>query len=335
MAEKDIRVGVIGCGRISDAHIEGYKSFDGAQVVAVCDIDEAKAKAKAEEHGGLKYYTDYRKLIESGEIDAVSICSTSPTHAEITIASAEAGLHVLCDKPMAQSLKQCDDMIQAARENNVVYSGVYQNRFNPCAQRIKQLIDTGKMGDCIMAKAYTWTTHVFDLTQWLMGPPARIYAEWPGQQRVGGDPLIATVMFQNGNMGIVQASYGFLEPPPIQECPPWYISILGRRLTAHFMLFSDKMRLESENEEWLKEAEASIENTFTEPEFGLTHTPNIHDFLNAIIEDRDPHITGAEARKAIEFMVACFRSAVTHEPTILPIDQADEFYTSTARRVPD
>lgn len=332
MAGKDIRVGVVGCGRISNAHIVGYKGFDGAELVAVCDIDEAKAQAKAEEHGALKWYTDYRKLFGSGEINAVSICSSSLTHAEIAIAAAESGIHILCEKPMGQSLKQCDDMIRAAKENNVVYSGVYQNRFSPCAQRIKQLINTGKMGVPILVKGYTWTTHIFDITQWLLAPPVRISAEWFGQQRVGADPLIATVMFQDGNIGIAQAARGLFEPP-ILEGNPWVISVLGGRLSAYFMLFSDKMRLESQNEEWLGEAEASIQNAF--PGRFEGHTPNVHDFLNAIVEDRDPHITGAEARKAIEFMIGCYRAAITHEPTTLPIDLSDEFYASTARRVPD
>ena len=98
MAEKDIRAGVVGCGGISNMHIEGYKSFDRAQVVAVCDIDEARAKAKAEEHGGLEWYTDYQKLFESEDIDAVSVCTSSPTHVEIAIAAAESGIHVLCEK---------------------------------------------------------------------------------------------------------------------------------------------------------------------------------------------------------------------------------------------
>ena len=141
-------------------------------------------------------------------------------------------------------------------------------------------------------------------------------------------------MFESGNIGIIQAAHGFREPP-VLEGNPWFVSLLSRRLSAHFMLFSEKMRLESQNEEWLREAESSLENTFTGSEFGTTHTPNIHDFLNAIMEERNPYITGEEARKAVEFIVGCYRAGITHEPTVLPIDPSDEFYASTAIRVPD
>ena len=323
-------MGIVGCGSIANAHFPHFNSFDGAQVVAVCSKTPAKAKAKADEFGGLKWFTDYQELFASGEIEAVSVCSSSPSHAEIAIAAAESGIHVLCEKPMAQSLKQCDDIIRAAETNNIVLSGIYQNRFNPSAGKIKHLINAGLMGDCILAKGYEWTTHVFDIIQWLLGPPMRISAEWCGQQRVAVDPMIAMVMFENGNMGIMHASqwsYDSFEDTPLT------IRLFGSKLRVHFTLFGLQMRLESKDDKALKEAEASIRNVCPGEYAG--HNRNIHDFLNAVVQGRDPLINGAEARKAIEFMVGCYRAAITHEPTVLPIDPSDEFYASTAKPIAD
>jgi predicted dehydrogenase len=127
---KIIRAGIIGSGGRSGAHAFAYKEFGNTEIVAFCDVVEERAASRAKEFDAKAVYTDYRDLINSKSVDVISICSPNETHAEVAIMAAEAGIHVLCEKPMGQSLKECDDMIAAAEKNGVKLSE------NALAQRV-------------------------------------------------------------------------------------------------------------------------------------------------------------------------------------------------------
>ena len=135
-----IRVGIVGSGGRSGHHARVYKEFGNVEIVSFCDIIEERAAAKAKEFGAKAVYTDYRDLISSGSVDVISICSINETHAEIAIRAMEAGIHVLCEKPMAQSLKECDDMIAAAEKSGVKLACNFQSRFFPRTHWIRESI---------------------------------------------------------------------------------------------------------------------------------------------------------------------------------------------------
>jgi len=330
MSDK-IRVGIVGSGGRSSAHAKAYLDF-GAEIVAFCDIVEEKARARSEEFGAKEIYTDYRKLIENKSVDAISICATTGTHAEIAISALETGIHVLCEKPMAQSLRQCDDMIAAAERNGVKLAVNFQSRFYPRTHWIKELIEMGKMGDVVIAKGYGWTIHVWDLVQYVMGEPVRIMAEWGGDKALyGTSPLLATVCFANGHVGFMQASNAFHEPflAEKRNC----VGFVGSKLTAFFGLWANELILSSHDAEYLKEIEAVKAKAFTDKPIIAPGVPDIADFLTAIIEDREPTIPGREGRKSIEFVVATYKSALTGKPVSPPILPSDEAYSSTERRI--
>jgi len=112
-----VKWGIIGTGVIAPNHASAIVESPYAELVAVCDVDEAKAKAFADKFGGAAVYTDYVEMLEKAGIEAVSICTPSGMHWEMTIAAAERGVHVLCEKPMAITLPQMDAMVAAVERS--------------------------------------------------------------------------------------------------------------------------------------------------------------------------------------------------------------------------
>ncbi len=139
-----ISFGIIGCGRIAQRHAE-HISKKG-KLVAVCDIDVAKADALASQYNCKAFYTA-EELCGSGlDINVVAICSPNGLHAEHSILCFQNGFHVLCEKPMGLSVNECGRMIQSAEKANKRLFAIKQNRFNPPVAAVKELLDEGKLG---------------------------------------------------------------------------------------------------------------------------------------------------------------------------------------------
>ncbi len=325
-----IRVGIVGSGGRSGPHANAYTEFGNIEIAVFCDIMEERAAERAKEFGAKAIYTDYRDLIDSGSVDVISICSANETHAEIAIRAAEAGIHVLCEKPMAQSLKECDDMIAATEKSGVKLAVNFQSRFFPRTQWIKELINTGQMGDVIIAKSCGWTIHMWDLIRFVMGDIARISAEWGGAQRVHRDPILATVRFASGHIGFMQASSGrqFHEQGLSEN-----LSFIGNRLTASFGLWVNGLTLSSGNAEYASQMETAKAEKFADRSFTAPSVPDVADFLNAVLHDKEPTIPGKEGRKSIEFVAATYKAALTGNPVSLPIEASDDMYASTERPI--
>jgi len=127
------RWGVIGCGVIAPAHARAVKRSELAELVALADNDTTRGNARAKEYG-VPFYSDYREMLRSGQVEAVSICTPSGLHAEMAIAAAEAGIHVLCEKPMAITRSQMDRMMEAAERAGTKLTVVFQRRTHKAAQ---------------------------------------------------------------------------------------------------------------------------------------------------------------------------------------------------------
>ncbi len=333
---KDLGVGIIGSSNISKSHAMAYQNFKGASLLAFCDIDEEKAKSRANEHGCKFWYKDYQKLLQNPDIDVVSVCVPTRFHAEITIAAAEAGKHVLCEKAMAWTLADCDRMIDAAKRNNVKLSVVCQNRFNRNARRIKKLIDDGKMGNIILGEFYTWSVHVTDVFRWLMGTPERISSEWCGENNLYRGALTSVVRFKNEAIGVMNFSRIFNPHFTARERS---LKIIGEKMNAFFVLFRDYWELEARDQSHAEKIRAEMESEFTQPEYGSEdprlHTVGTTDFLSSIVENRDPYITGEEGRKTVEMYVGAYKSASEKKPVSFPIEKSDEVYDKALYPVAD
>ena len=189
-------VGVIGCGAISGNHFHGISQAEGAVLRAVCDIDEEKMKKTAAEKQAAGY-TDYRELLRRPDIDVIHVCVPHYLHAPVSIAALKAGKHVLCEKPMGMTLEEAEAMAQAASGSGKALSICFQNRFNGASRRMKEIIESGRLGAVVGGSAFVcwdrsgayytdspwrgkWATeggsvlinqaiHTLDLMRWLSG----------------------------------------------------------------------------------------------------------------------------------------------------------------------
>lgn len=191
-----INIGIIGAG-VGFLHIEGFATEPRARVVALAGLDHDRVQAVAKKYDVPRTYGDYRELLEQPDIDAVSVCVPNYLHAEVTLAALEAGKHVICEKPMALSIADGEQMVAAARQHNRVLMVAFSQRSRNDCQALKQHILAGGLGEIYYARASwlrrqgipgigTWFTqkqfsgggalidlgvHMVDMALWLMGNP--------------------------------------------------------------------------------------------------------------------------------------------------------------------
>ncbi len=175
---KKVKIGIIGAGKISRAHIKGYTECKDAQITAICDINEDRAIQKAKEYGVKNIYTDYKELLSNSDVDAVSICTWNNMHAQIAIDALAAGKNVLCEKPMAMNTEQALNMQKAQKESGKLLMIGFVRRFGNDCTILKDFIQTGDLGDIYYAKANYIRRN---------GNPGGWFSD---KQRSGGGPLI-------------------------------------------------------------------------------------------------------------------------------------------------
>ncbi|WP_214629249.1 Gfo/Idh/MocA family protein [Paenibacillus agaridevorans] len=175
---KPVRIGVIGAGSISEMHLGSYNKNKDAAIVAVCDLKEERAKAKAEKYGIPHIYTDYRELLANPEIDAVSICTWNNSHAEISIAALQAGKHVLCEKPLSKTVEEALAVEQAVKTSGKTLQVGFVRRYASNTRIVKSFMESGDIGQVYYAKASCIRK---------LGNPGGWFAD---AERSGGGPLI-------------------------------------------------------------------------------------------------------------------------------------------------
>ncbi|KRE64849.1 Gfo/Idh/MocA family protein [Paenibacillus sp. Soil750] len=190
-----IRIGVIGAGSISEMHLKSYHTNPDAELYAICDLNEERAKAKAEKYGIQHIYTSYEDLLTNEAIDAISICTWNNSHAQISIAALEAGKNVLTEKPLCTSVKEALEVEDAVRRTGKTLQVGFVRRYASNTRIIKSFLDNNELGDIYYAKASCirrlgnpggWFSdvdrsgggplidvgvHVIDLCWYLMGRP--------------------------------------------------------------------------------------------------------------------------------------------------------------------
>jgi predicted dehydrogenase len=199
MADYKLGVGIVGLG-IGSLHLQGYLQCPDAKVIALCDVDEARARKVADENGIPHVFTSYEEMLKLEEVQAVSVCTPNFLHAPITLAAFAAGKHVICEKPLAMKPEEAEAMVAAGKKAGKVFMVAFNNRFRDDTRAMKEYIEAGKMGEIYYAKTGWirrkgapgmggWFTtkaksgggalidigvHVLDLALWLMGNPKPI-----------------------------------------------------------------------------------------------------------------------------------------------------------------
>lgn len=147
--ERKIRTAVVGCGKVGHFHAKAYVQLDQSEFVACWNHHLPRAEAFAKEYG-VRAYDDLAKMVRECGVEAASICTPHPEHAQTAAALARMGVHIIVEKPLAISLKDCDDIISAASTSGVVGATLSQRRFYHPAIRVKQAIDEGRIGKPIL-----------------------------------------------------------------------------------------------------------------------------------------------------------------------------------------
>jgi len=250
---KRIRVGVIGAGIWGATHVRAYAQHASADLVAVCDLEEARAQQVAEEAGTAKPFTSVEQMLAEVELDAVSVVTPDAAHTDIVIACAKAGVHVLCEKPLATNVEACEAMIAAAREASVYLMVDWHNRWNPPFAEAHRSIQAGELGDVryiyyrLSDTIYVPTTmlpwaadssvllflgsHALDTTCWLMkATPTRVSCRrQAGVLTAMGintaDTYVTVVDFDNGAMAVVENSW--ILPPSSPALIDHHVEVLG------------------------------------------------------------------------------------------------------------
>ena len=231
-----IKTGLIGCGKGAHLHAQALKNLLESLFTAVYSRDINKAKAFAEQYG-VKACSTIEEMASDAGVEAVIVCTPHPVHAETAIKAVQTGMHVLVEKPLASSLKDCDAMIKAAKDKGVMLGTICQRRFYPPSVRIRRAIDDGKIGRPVLGtvnmlgwrdEAYyqsdTWrgswkgegggvlvnqAPHQLDLLQWFMGPIEELFGYWSNQNHPYievEDTALAVIKFKNGALGNIIVS---------------------------------------------------------------------------------------------------------------------------------
>ena len=239
MQKKDstrLRTAIVGCGKVAATHALAYQALPNSELVAACDVAPERAEGFAKKFS-IAAYTDLAEMLKREKVDVLSICTQHTQHPAAVEIAAAAGVHAISEKPLAIDLSSCDQAIAAARSAGVKLGVISQRRWYEPVQRMKDAIDTGKLGKPVLAivtmlgwrePAYyrsdpwrgTWkgegggvvvsqAPHYLDLLSWFMGPAAEIHAYWDNYNHPGievDDTVVASVRFQNGGMASIVLS---------------------------------------------------------------------------------------------------------------------------------
>jgi predicted dehydrogenase len=200
MPDNQLKVGVIGAGSIGDSHMRSYVRHPKSDLIAVCDIVRQRAQKASTEFGADHVYTDYSRMLELPELDAVSICLPNFLHAPASIEALEAGKHVLCEKPFAVNAEQAEDMVSAAEKSGMRLAVSLNLRHSGEARALRKAAESGKLGRIYHGKGGMlrdnaiprgWFhrkelsgggplldlgPHILDVTWWIMGKPKPVSA---------------------------------------------------------------------------------------------------------------------------------------------------------------
>lgn len=173
-----LKIGIIGVGNISNSHIGGYLANPNVELTAFCDINEQRLKEKGEKYGVTHLYTDVEEMVKAEKLDAVSVCTWNCAHAKCSIAALNAGIHVLCEKPMAMNAKEAEEMMAAAEKSGKLLMVGFVRRYGNDMDILRDFIHADFFGDFYYAKAVYIRRN---------GNPGGWFSD---KSRSGGGPLI-------------------------------------------------------------------------------------------------------------------------------------------------
>ena len=350
-----INVAIIGTGGISHAHIKAYLQFpDRCRIAALVDIIPGKAQRVKEQYGlDADVYLDHHEILDK-DIDLVDVCTPPFVHAEISINALRSGKNVVCEKPMAASLEECDAMLKARDESGKKLSIIAQNRFRLPVRNLKALLDSGMAGKVrqvtvnslwFRGHSYydlwwrgTWETegggctlnhavHHIDMLGWMMGTPEKVTSVLAntGHDNAEVEDLSVSVMEYPGALATVTASvvsHGE-DQALIFQCEK-------AKVAFPYSVYASQPQpngfpLAEPDKAFEEKADAYLAALLPVPY--EMHVGQLEDVLSALENDREPAITGEDGRRTIELICAIYKSGSMRTTVSLPIAKDDPFYT--------
>lgn len=338
-----VKFGIIGCGSICRyRHAPELADNKQAEIVAFCDIVPERAEAMVELYGG-KAYTDYKEVIANPDVDAIVVCTPNYLHGPITIEALKAGKHVLCEKPMATSAEEAENMIKAAKESGKFLMIGHNQRLMPPHVKAKEILDSGKLGKvltfrtafghagpegwCVDKSLKTWFfqkdkafvgamgdlgVHKADLIRWLLGEEITevgAFVETLDKRYENGelinvdDNATCILRSESGIIGNLIASWtyrGGEDNGTILYCengvmkigydPNFQVTIEYRDGTQEFY----NVGAIATNEKQVSSGVSEL-------------------FVDCIVNNRAPEISGEEGYAALKIVLACLKSAETRQ----------------------
>ena len=349
-APRTFRVGIAGCGAISRNHLEAFRALNNVEIVGVCDVDADRAKATAEAWDIPNAVASVEELLTLG-LDVVSVCTPHPTHEEVVLQAAAAGVNVLCEKPIATRLESAERMVEACENAGVQLGVLFQRRFWPASQKIRAAIDDGTLGKAILAQCSvmlhrapdyynrdawrgTWESdgggvlmsqavHQIDLLQWYLGDVAEVYGKVNTYRHADyievEDSATAVITFTSGAMATLEASTAVSPNLGIQ------LRITGETgASASLTEFPEgsdgRLDLWAVGEQIVVEpvhpegVEPNVDLSVINGQLIPFHKLQVQDFVQALENGTEPAITGKDALKSLRILLAVYESSRTGQP---------------------
>lgn len=343
-----MKYALIGCGRISPNHIVAAKS-NHLEFVGLCDIDRKMMEDKVAKFQlqDIPQYSDYKEMLNNKKPDLVAIATESGKHAAIALDCIQHGCNLVIEKPIALSLEDADAIIEASKEKGVKVCASHQNRFNKSIQKIREALERNRFGRMFYGTAHirwcrdweyysrakwrgTWEQdggalmnqciHNIDLLRWMMGDEVeevigmtdRLHHPYIEAEDLG----IALIKFKNGAYGIIEGTTD-IYPKNLEET----LYLFGEKGTV-------KAGGQSVNriEEWrfsdALDIPEDVINEFKEDPpnvYGFGHTPLYADVIDAIKNDREPYVNAEAGKRALELVLAIYKSAAEGKAVRLPL----------------
>lgn len=340
MKEK-LKIGIIGCGTIAEIHAQAIQQSENAELYSLYSRTKDNVK-KCSEKFGVKWFTDWESFISDSELDIVSICTPSGNHLDYGEKAAEAGKHVIVEKPIEVTLKRANRLIEKCKKNNVQLAVIYQSRFMTEISELKKQIEHEKIGDVFMGDAYIkwfrdhtyydsgeWrgtfkldgggvlinqAIHTIDLLQWFMGDVDTVYGKVGTLTHTnieGEDNAVAVLHYKNGAMGVIEASTS------IQPAQSRRIELHGKKGSVIIDNNDVQIMTSETKEEALLKSKEENGSGASSPLGGFSIEPHKEQFeaiINAINNNIQPPISGEESLKSLAIVLAIYESSKLNSP---------------------
>ncbi|MCL2095443.1 MAG: Gfo/Idh/MocA family oxidoreductase [Oscillospiraceae bacterium] len=346
MPEKKIGYAVVGLG-IGRAHCDAVYNSKNAELIAVCDLLEEKLESAKQAYEGVLTYKSFDEMLENTDIDIVSVCVPSGLHSEFSVRALEKGKHILVEKPVEITVEKAMEIEEAAKRTGLKAGVIHQNRFNAVMKPVKEAVEEGRFGKIILGNfAVKWfrdqnyydsggwrgtwemdgggslmnqAVHTVDLMQWLMGDVKSVVSvSGVYNHKIETEDLtVSIVKFESGAVASFTSS---------TCCYPG--------ICTDIQLYGEKGSVEIDGDSlklWkIAGGDSFEENDMLEtygggngaaaaldPSLAVGHSVQVEDMISAVIENREPLVTPAEAIKSVRIVRAVYESAETGREVFL------------------